>query len=300
MAADPYRTGRGRVTVGRAGGEGAGPGEGGVSAFKAQKYEHEAGQYWECVRSRRGPADAPAEASADAPADAPARPERSKFYRRNGRNFFKDRRWLANEFPELAAAALKGKAVLEVGCGVGNTVFPLLEGQPDCDVHCCDFSERAVELVREHELYRAAGGRVNAFVADLTKDRLRGRVPAAGVDLVTMVFVLSAISPAKMRAALRNVAEVLKPGGKVLFRDYAKGDLAEERFDGKQKSQKISDSFYVRGDGTRAFYFTEAGLDRLFEDCGFASDGVIVLHEREVENKKRCVARGASACAPGD
>ena len=248
------------------------------------------------ARPRRGPADAPAAA----PADAPARPERSKFYRRNGRNFFKDRRWLANEFPELAAAALKGKAVLEVGCGVGNTVFPLLEGQPDCDVHCCDFSERAVELVREHELYRAAGGRVNAFVADLTKDRLRGRVPAAGVDLVTMVFVLSAISPAKMRAALRNVAEVLKPGGKVLFRDYAKGDLAEERFDGKQKSQKISDSFYVRGDGTRAFYFTEAGLDRLFEDCGFASDGVIVLHEREVENKKRCVARGASACAPGD
>ena len=45
-----------------------------------------------------------------------------------------------------------------------------------------------------------------------------------------MVFVLSAISPEKMHAALANVARVLKPGsGRLLFRDYAQGDLAQER-----------------------------------------------------------------------
>lgn len=45
-----------------------------------------------------------------------------------------------------------------------------------------------------------------------------------------MVFVLSAISPERMHAALANVARVLKPGsGRLLFRDYAQGDLAQER-----------------------------------------------------------------------
>lgn len=44
------------------------------------------------------------------------------------------------------------------------------------------------------------------------------------------------------------VLRLLQPGGYVLVRDYAAGDLAQERL--REKEQKISDNFFVRGDGT--------------------------------------------------
>ncbi len=56
--------------------------------------------------------------------------------------------------------------LLEVGCGVGNMLYPLLEDNAELKVHCCDFSERAVEMVRSHPRYDPQ--RVNAFVFDLT------------------------------------------------------------------------------------------------------------------------------------
>jgi methyltransferase-like protein 6 len=36
--------------------------------------------------------------------------------------------------------------VFEVGCGVGNTVFPLLETNPQLRVYACDFSPTAVDV----------------------------------------------------------------------------------------------------------------------------------------------------------
>ena len=42
---------------------------------------------------------------------------------------------------------------MQVGCGVGNTIFPLLEINPLLRVHACDFSSVAVALVKEHPAY---------------------------------------------------------------------------------------------------------------------------------------------------
>lgn len=38
--------------------------------------------------------------------------------------------------------------LLEAGCGVGNCLFPLLEDDRDVFVYACDFSPRAVDLVK--------------------------------------------------------------------------------------------------------------------------------------------------------
>ncbi|KAK9843966.1 hypothetical protein WJX81_000623 [Elliptochloris bilobata] len=179
--------------------------------------------------------------------------------------------------------------MLEVGCGAGNTVFPLLEANPRAFVYACDFSPRAVRLVRANQAY--GHGRAAAFVADITQPHaLAGDVPDGMVDVCTLIFVLSAIAPEKMPQAVRNLAIALRPGrGRVLVRDYARGDLAQDRLGSGRHPQRLAGDFFVRGDGTRAFYFTEAGLRELFEAEGFRCDDVRVRATR-IENRARGLA----------
>ena len=80
------------------------------------------------------------------------------FYKRNSTHFFKDRHWITREFPELLEApsgVMEGAlepnrrtVLLEAGCGVGNTVFPLLAERKDLFVYACDFSTKAIELLQ--------------------------------------------------------------------------------------------------------------------------------------------------------
>ncbi|KAL1290015.1 hypothetical protein AAHE18_20G098200 [Arachis hypogaea] len=157
------------------------------------------------------------------------------------------------------------KVILEVGCGAENTIFPVIASYPDAFVYACDFSPRAIELVKTHEDFKESC--VRAFVSDLTVDDLCKEILPSSVDIVTMIFMLSAVSPEKMPLVLQNVRKIIKPNGYVLFRDYATEDLAQERFSGKD--QKFSDNFYVRGDGTRAYYFSNEFLTNLFRENGF-------------------------------
>ena len=84
-----------------------------------------------------------------------------------------------------------------MGCGAGNTLFPLLDANPSAFAYACDFSPSAVRLVHAHAAY--ARGRARAFVADITQPgALAGGVPGGAADVCTLVFVLSAISPEKM------------------------------------------------------------------------------------------------------
>ena len=58
--------------------------------------------------------------------------------------------------------------------------------------------------------------------------------------------------------AVANVARVLKAGtGRVLVRDYAEGDLAQLRLSESTRTQRLSHNFYVRSDGTQAYYFSK-------------------------------------------
>ena len=104
------------------------------------------------------------------------------FYRNNATNFYKDRHYLAREFTELAEALQAQKdlvdkgeeskevVLLDLGCGVGNAFWPLVETfkMPPLRVQCCDFSKRAVNFVKENILY--SPDHIQADVCDLVND----------------------------------------------------------------------------------------------------------------------------------
>lgn len=225
-----------------------------------------------------------------------------RFYGNNNANFFKDRKWLRQEFPvlekatgvshaelvrELAgeeglsvedALAMAGNAmdleedgegeargpwdtVLEIGAGAGNTAFPLVRynRNPKLMVYALDFSKKAVEVMKQSELYDERHIRASQW--DMASANLPEGVQPGSVDAVVMVFVFSALSPRQWEQAVRNVWTVLRPGGEVCFRDYGRGDLAQVRF---KKGRWLGENFYARGDGTRVYFFEEDELRRIW------------------------------------
>ncbi|KAL8828859.1 MAG: hypothetical protein Q9191_002354 [Dirinaria sp. TL-2023a] len=203
-----------------------------------------------------------------------ADPERwwNRFYTNNTANFFKDRKWLGQEFPVLKDVTERGagrKVVLEVGAGAGNTAFPIMRGNENEELvlHAVDFSKKSVEVIRSSPLYAEQRcGRIEASVWDIASDTaLPEGLEERSVDVVMMIFIFSALSPQQWDAAVRNVFRLLKPGGEVCFRDYGRGDLAQVRF---RKGRWMQENFYARGDGTRVYFFGVDELRRIWSGRG--------------------------------
>ena len=205
-------------------------------------------------------------------------PERwwNKFYSNNKVKFFKDRKWLQQEFPILGTVTQPDSpptVILEVGAGAGNTAFPILKlnKNPKLKIHACDFSKKAVELIQCSPAYAdtAKVGSIHATVWDVAQppdpETMAPSLPEGlgfeSVDVVILIFIFSALAPSQWEQAISNVWSVLKPGGVVLFRDYGRGDLAQVRF---KKGRYLQENFYIRGDGTRVYFFEEQELRRLW------------------------------------
>ncbi len=188
----------------------------------------------------------------------------NQFYKNNSSNFFKDRKWLQQEFPVLSEVTntdAGSVTLLEVGAGAGNTAFPILahNQNPYLKIHACDFSKIAVEVMRESEAYDTR--HIQADVWDVAGNELPPGLSEGSVDVVLMIFIFSALSPMQWQQAVYNIYRMLKPGGEVLFRDYGRGDLAQVRF---KKGRYLEENFYVRGDGTRVYFFEKEELIKIW------------------------------------
>jgi tRNAThr (cytosine32-N3)-methyltransferase len=178
-----------------------------------------------------------------------------EFYRKNGVAFFKDRKWLMAEYKKELTTQAKLQ-VMEFGCGVGNSIRPLLN-DTNHYITGVDYSKEAIDLIKNDPEFN--NQRLNVFTWDITT-----QIPlhlSGSMDIILCIFVLSALHPASWEKVVDNIYDLLKPGGIVLFRDYGRYDLTQLRF----KSQRwLDDNFYVRGDGTRVYFFTNEELDKMF------------------------------------
>jgi len=260
-----------------------------LSVEEIEKYENEAGQFWHA------------------------------FYCQHQNKFFKDRNWLFTEFQELAPIGYKGPKketniadskeeivngesnstedivqvdksvakeikIFEVGCGVGNTVFPILQSNinPNLFIYCCDFAESAIQLVKEHKLFDTS--RCHAFVCDVAGDNPEFPFPPNSLDFIVLIFVLSAIQPDRMLSMLKRLSFLLKPGGMILFRDYGRYDMAQLRY---KPGRCLSENFYVRGDGTRCYFFTQDEIDDMLVKCGLVKVQNIIDRRLQVNRSRQ-------------
>jgi tRNAThr (cytosine32-N3)-methyltransferase len=206
------------------------------------------------------------------------------FYKQKTSTFFKDRKWLFQEFPVLQEVTRKDagpKIILEVGAGAGNTAFPVSRANENEElmIYAYDFSKKAVETMRSAEEYDEAHMLAEVWdVASGLEDETSGLPPgleAGSVDVVILIFIFSALSPRQWTKAVENVYRVLKPGGEVLFRDYGRGDLAQVRF---KAGRWMEDNFYVRGDGTRVYFFEKEQLESIWSGSLSTIDGTEASH----------------------
>ncbi|KAM7254574.1 hypothetical protein ACFE04_003954 [Oxalis oulophora] len=211
----------------------------------------------------------------------------NKFYQSHQNKFFKDRHYLDKDWGDYFCSddcSPDGKKVLEVGCGAGNTIFPLLAANPELYIHACDFSPQAISLVKSRVDFTE--DRLNAFVCNVAEDDLSEKIGLSSVDVVTMIFTLSAVSPKKMAFILQNVKKVIKPNGYVLVRDYAIDDYAQVEL--QCRDRMISEDYYVRGDGTTSFFFSEDFMSTLFLEAGFNTVD-INTYCKKIENHRQKV-----------
>ncbi|XP_014511260.1 methyltransferase-like protein 6 [Vigna radiata var. radiata] len=85
--------------------------------------------------------------------------------------FFKERRYLLKEFPELLSCPPNSK-LLEVGCGNASTALPILRANKDLTVYACDCSnetlERANEIISDAFTIASFQHRFRTFCCDLS------------------------------------------------------------------------------------------------------------------------------------
>lgn len=207
-----------------------------------------------------------------------------KFYKFNKTNFFKDRHYILEEFQELKNDNREKITLLDMGCGVGNSFYPLLVRVPNLYVNAFDFSRRAVNMAKTHDMYEKEKHRINLFDLDLVKDD----IPYKNNDYGILMFVLSAIKPEEHENVIKKIAGVINKDGILYFRDYARYDMAQLRF-AQRKKNRVGENLYMRKDKTLSYFFDKGEIEKLFEKNGFSvvnSNLICRVIENRKENKK--------------
>ncbi|XP_069761183.1 tRNA N(3)-methylcytidine methyltransferase METTL2 isoform X2 [Narcine bancroftii] len=235
------------------------------------------------------------------------------FYKIHENRFFKDRHWLFTEFPELvpnsksfpleqsrATAGLNdhGSTDSRNCCdrsfeNVYHSPQQCSEGPLTCSQEQVNSPVDALNLKDGDKIDK----HVDVSLGSTTQTKLSMKqfpetnhleasatfhILEVGCGVGNTVFPI--LQTNKMQAVIKRLTQLLKPGGMILFRDYGRYDMAQLRF---KKGRCLSKNFYVRGDGTRVYFFTPGELDELFTSAGLEKVQNLVDRRLQVNRGKQ-------------
>jgi len=168
-----------------------------------------------------------------------------------GARQYRPRSFILLAFPEIAQRLQPNGSLVDLGCGAGASVMPLLPLLRSLNARatCVDFSLPALDLLQRDVQFDPA--LIEVAHANLTV----GPLPTSHNHVALLVFVLSAVAPELQPAVLANAVTALAPGGLLLIRDYGAYDVKHTSTDAHQRM----------GDGSLRTFFTVEALQSLIE-----------------------------------
>ncbi|TXG68486.1 hypothetical protein EZV62_003421 [Acer yangbiense] len=144
------------------------------------------------------------------------------FYKRHNNKFFKDRHYLDKDWGHFFSDdsfSPNGKVLFEVGCGAGNTIFPLVAAYHKLYVHACDTSPHAIELVKMKACESFSGADLSALMNEAAMAAWEEKLtamkscPLTTIKITHFERALSKITPSvsnQQRQRYQNLSESLK------------------------------------------------------------------------------------------
>ncbi|MFA5357856.1 MAG: class I SAM-dependent methyltransferase [archaeon] len=167
-------------------------------------------------------------------------------------------------------ADLKGKKVLEIGCGSGKTLSSIISKAPK-KIVAIDFSETAVAIAKPKFFDKA-----EVIRAECTKLPFKNK----SFDAIFCTHVLGALVAKDRIKCASEMRRVLAKDGTIFFEDFAKGDLRE-------KGTEIEKNTFQKKNGIIQHFFTKKevlGIFKQFENAAVLKKSVnLRLGKRKVK-----------------
>ncbi len=233
-------------------------------------------------------------------------------------SIYKPRRYIYNEFRKvfeevLAKIVIEDKdmhavQVVEVGCGYGCTMYPLLEeaigtekkvsqnDRVNVRYLATDYAITALQILRQNPLFNVYSTHIATDIWDVTHPYVPSSSNSSSsgqsADIVLAIFALSAVKPEYHRQSMEHIYTMLlnhqttegietRVNRKkyLLFRDYGMHDLTMYRH-----HYRHDEYTFERQDGTICYYFSIEYFKSLAESIVFT---VIECDYATVINRNR-------------
>jgi SAM-dependent methyltransferase len=154
----------------------------------------------------------------------------------------------------ISASKRPVEQVLDLGCGTGSLMQPILDKYPDAEVYGIDFDPLLLPLAQER--LRSYGNRVSIILADLRSSDWQKHLPGS-VDAVISATALHWLTAKQLSDLYHQLSKVIRPGGLFLNADHVSSqNPAIQRFweQGKEQELRLKsnqddddwDSFWVK------------------------------------------------------